>query len=163
MTELYSPAEVKRVHTKAVLALAMAIALLTAALIVCVRCCSRVRPSTTVRLMLQAIAAFTFAGWVALLLINLVYIPGHAQEKYLQRLAQTEETRLNGVWHLEAERVAIPHSISVLKVSLVSGESLVRLNLDEAKRHFAPPDGTRVELLCKGSYIVGIGASHEQA
>ena len=116
--------------------------------------------------------SMTLLGWVCIALYTLFLRPARGNAAHLERLLAGEKGRYEGCFHLSEQSFQIPGSARVRKVTLTpadekaepavlpgdDADASVRLNLDEAWIHLAPPEGALARVQTSGRFITGIEA-----
>ena len=158
MISFYSQTEVLRVDRRAKTSLYISLALLLSALIACAALCTRVNTGNAETMLYTVIGIFTLAGWIAILLLRLVYFPSAAVCRHMKSILGGEEEEWEGVLSLSPAAFQIPKGIVARKVSLaVEGEEEPRkLNIDDRLVKKLPPDGTRARVRTVRKFITAI-------
>ena len=158
MIFFYSQAEAMRVDRRAKISLYVSFALLLSALIACVVLCTRVNTGNAERMLYLIIGLFTLAGWIAILLLRLVYFPSAAVCRHMKSIIGGTEEEIEGSLSLSPAAFQIPKGIVARKVSLaVEGEEDARkLNIDDRLVKKLPTDGTRVRVRAVRKFITAI-------
>ena len=158
MIFFYSQAEALRVERRAKISLYVSFALVLSALIACVVLCTRVNTGNAAAMLYTVIGVFTLAGWVAILLLRLVYFPSAAAGRHMKSILGGEEEEGEGSLSLSPAAFQIPKGILARKVSLaVEGEEEPRkLNIDARLVKKLPPNGTRVRVRTVRKFITAI-------
>ena len=158
MIFFYSQAETLRVDRRAKVSLYVSFALLLSALIACVVLCARVNTGNAETMLYTVIGVFTLAGWIAILLLRLVYFPSAAVCRHMKSILGGEEDEMEGSLSLSPAAFQIPKGILARKVSLAAeGEEEPRkLNIDARLVKKLPPDGTRVRVRTVRKFITAV-------
>ncbi len=153
MIVLYSQAQAQQTDRRARVSVSAAVALLAAALIACIALCTQVNTGNAERMLYLVIGLFTLAGWIAILLFRLVYLPSAAVYRHMKSILSGEEEAMEGMITLNPAAFQIPKGILARKVSLADGEEKHTLNLDARFIKKLPPDGTRVRVRVVRKFI----------
>ena len=158
MISFYSQAEALRVDRRAKTSLYISFALLFSALIACIVLCTQVNTGNAEAMLYTVIGLFTLAGWIAILLLRLVYFPSAAICRHVKSILGGEEEEWKGVLSLSPAAFQIPKGIVARKVTLsVEGEEEPRkLNIDDRLVKKLPTDGTRVRVRAVRKFITAI-------
>ncbi len=158
MIFFYSHADALRMNRRAKISLYTSFALLLSALIACVILCTQVNTGNAERMLYLVIGLFTVAGWIAILLLRLIYFPSAAVCRHMKSILAGEEEEMEGRLSLSSTAFQIPKGILARKVSLaVEGEEETRkLNIDDRLMKKLPPDGTRVRVRTVRKFITAI-------
>ena len=162
MTELYSPDELRRMHSCARICLILGIGIMVLTLACCVTLCFHVRPNNTKQILVTVILLSTLAGWCMILLINLGYLPAIAEARHIEHLNKGTETEYAGRISINKKQFKIPRSVNVNKVKVTEGEVSHSLSVNARKLRLLPPDGTRVRLKSMHGFITAFEVSNEQ-
>ena len=158
MISLYSQADALRMDRRAKVSLYVSIGLLLSALIICIVLCAQVNTGNAERMLYTVIGLFTVAGWIAILLLRLIYFPSAAICRHMKSILGGAEEELEGRLSLSPAAFQIPKGILARKISLaVEGEEEPRkLNIDDRLVKKLPPDGTRVRIRTVRKFITAI-------
>ena len=156
MIVLYSQPEAQRQGKRAKRSLWTAGAALAAALILCTALCFRVNTANAERMLYTVILLFTCAGWIAILLLRLVYFPSAAVSRHMKSILGGEEEELEGNLTLTRDAFQIPKGILVRKAMLTQEDETRTLNLDARYVQQLPPPGTRVRVRIVRKFITAI-------
>lgn len=156
MIFLYSQADTQRMGRRAKTSLYFACALLAAALIVCIVLCTQVNTGNAERMLHTVIVLFTLAGWIAILLFRLIYLPSAAVCRHMKSILAGMEEEMEGRLSLTSAAFQIPKGILARKVSLAEEEETRTLNLDARFIKKLPPDGTMVRVRVVRKFITAI-------
>ena len=118
MIVFYSQADTLRMGRRAKISLFLSCALIVSALIVCIALCMRVNTGNAERMLYTVIGLFTLAGWIAILLFRLVYLPSAAGYRHMKSILCGEETEMEGTLTLTPAAFQIPKGILARKVKL---------------------------------------------
>ena len=152
MISLYSQADALRMDRRAKVSLYVSIGLLLSALIICIVLCAQVNTGNAERML------YTVIGWIAILLLRLIYFPSAAVCRHMKSIIGGAEEELEGFLSLSPAPFQIPKGILARKVSLaVEGEEETRkLNINDRFVKKLPPDGTRVRVRTVRKFITAI-------
>lgn len=156
MILLYSQADARRMGRRARNSLYTACALLIFALTACVILCTKVNTGNAERMLYAVIGLFTLAGWTAILLFRLVYLPSAAAYRHMKSILAGEETEMEGRLALTAAAFQIPKGVLARKVTLTGEDEVFNLNLDSRNVKKLPPEGTRVRVRVVRTFITAI-------
>ena len=157
MMVLYSQADAQRMSRRAKISLSLSCALIVSSLIACIALCTRVNTGNAERMLYTVIGLFTLAGWAAILLFRLIYLPSAAGYRHMKSILDGEEAEMEGRITLTSAAFQIPKSILARKVTLAGEEEDARtLNLDARFAKKLPPDGTRVRVRTVRKFITAI-------
>ncbi len=158
MIIFYSQADALRMGRRAKASLYASLALLLSALIACVVLCALVNTANAESMLYTVIGLFTLAGWIAILLLRLVYAPSAAICRHMKSILNGEEEALEGRISLSPAAFQIPKGILARKAALqAEGEEEARkLNIDARFVKKLPPDGTRVRVRTVRKFITAI-------
>ncbi len=156
MIFLYAQLDALRMDRRAKTSLFLSGALLLSALIVCAALCTQVNTANAERMLYAVIGLFTLAGWIAILLFRLVYLPSAAETRHMKSILDGEETELEGMITLTAASFQIPKGILVRKMTLAGEDETYALNLDARFVKKMPPDGARVRVRVVRKFITAI-------
>ncbi|MBQ7455705.1 MAG: hypothetical protein IJS53_04615 [Clostridia bacterium] len=161
MTAFYTREEADALSLRARRCRAIALALICAALAICTALCFFVRTGNEGRMFILVVSVFTLLGWIALLLLTLVWRPLRAESRHITGVLAGEQTEYRGVLEAPGAPVKIPGSIAVRKVMLRQGEESVMLNVRARLADRLPPAGTPVRVCAVMRYIVACEVDHE--
>ena len=156
MVFLYSRADALRMDRRAKISLYVSFSLLLSALIACIVLCTRVNTGNAERMLYLVIGLFTLAGWIAILLLRLIYFPSAAVCRHMNSIIDGEEKELEGSITLSPAAFQIPKGILARKVSLAAEDETHMLNVDDRLVKNLPPDGTRVRVRVVRKFITAI-------
>ena len=158
MIVFYSQVDALRMDRRAKVSLFVSFGLLFSALIACVVLCTRVNTGNAEQMLYWVIGLFTAAGWIAIVLLRLVYFPSAAVCRHIKSILGGVEEELKGRLSLSPAAFQIPKGILARKVSLaVEGEEETRkLNIDGRFVKKLPPNGTRVRVRTVRKFITAI-------
>lgn len=156
MIVFYSQADTLRMGRRAKISLFLSCALIVSALIVCIALCMRVNTGNAERMLYTVIGLFTLAGWIAILLFRLVYLPSAAGYRHMKSILCGEETEMEGTLTLTPAAFQIPKGILARKVKLTGEDESCTLNLDSRNVKKLPPEGTRVRVRVVRKFIMAI-------
>lgn len=158
MIIFYSQADALRMGRRAKASLYASLALLLSALIACVVLCALVNTANAESMLYTVIGLFTLAGWIAILLMRLVYAPSAAICRHMKSILGGEEEETEGRISLSPAAFQIPKGILARKAALtVEGEEENRmLNIDSRFVKKLPPDGTRVRVRTVRKFITAV-------
>ena len=158
MMVLYSQADAQRMSRRAKISLSLSCALIVSSLIACIALCTQVNTGNAERMLYTVIGLFTLAGWAAILLFRLIYLPSAAGYRHMKSILDGEEAEMEGRITLTSAAFQIPKCILARKVSLaVEGEEETRkLNIDDRLVKKLPTDGTRVRVRTVRKFITAI-------
>ena len=86
MIFLYTQADALRMDRRAKVCLYFSIGLLLSALITCIVLCTQVNTGNAERMLYLVIGLFTLAGWIAILLLRLIYFPSAAVCRHMKSI-----------------------------------------------------------------------------
>ena len=118
MISFYSQPEALRADRRAKTSLYVSFALLLSALIACIVLCTRVNTGNAETMLYLVIGLFTLAGWIAILLLRLVYFPSAAVCRHMKSILGGEEDETEGTLSLSPAAFQIPKGILARKVTL---------------------------------------------
>ena len=153
MIFLYSQADALRMDRRAKISLYLSGALILSALIICILLCARVNTANAEKMLYTVIGLFTLAGWAAILLFRLIYLPGAAAFRHMKSILDGEEAEMEGILTLTAASFKIPKSILVRKIILAGEDETYTLNLDSRFVKRLPPDGAHVRVRVVRKFI----------
>ena len=156
MVFLYSWADALRMDRRAKISLYVSFGLLLLALTACIVLCARVNTGNAERMLYLVIGLFTLAGWIAILLLRLIYFPSAAICRHMNSILDGEEKELEGSIALSPAAFQIPKGILARKVSLAAEDETHMLNVDDRLVKKLPPDGTRVRVRVVRKFITAI-------
>lgn len=158
MIFFYSQADILRVDRRAKISLYLSFALLALAMLACIVLCMQVNTGNAEQMLYTVIGLFTLAGWIAILLLRLIYFPSTAVCRHMKSIFGGEEEELEGRLSLSPAAFQIPKGILARKISLaVEGEEEPRkLNIDDRLVKKLPSDGTRVRVRTVRKFITAI-------
>ena len=170
MNEFVTPAAAEREHAKA-RRLTLAFRCLSGGTLALFVTLCLLIGTGTVRVPFPVLAmSMTLLGWACITLYTLFLRPARGNAAHLDRLLAGEKGLYEGRFHLSEESFQIPGSARVRKVTLTpadetwdpafpsdgGADAAVRLNLDEAWIHLAPPEGTPVRVQTSGRFVTGM-------
>lgn len=163
MISLYSQDEAVRMEKRARRGLISVCALLGAALAVCIVLCTRVRTGNAEKMLYAVIGVSSLAGWAAILLFSLLYLPSRAEYMHMKHMLSGEPEEYEGRIRISPAVIQIPRSILVRKVFLTDGEETRTLYLDHRLIRRMPENGTPVRVQTVKKYITAWEALDENA
>lgn len=162
MTVLYTEEEASRFYRRSRAALLTSILLIAAALIGCIILCLLTTTGNARTMTVSAIILFTLAGWIAILLMNLIALPSHAESRHMKTALQTETALCEGRLELSPVRFRIPQSVTVRKVILVDdAEERHSFHVLDRKAALLPPSGSCVRVQAAHQFITAFEVTHE--
>lgn len=156
MIFLYSQAEALRMGRRASISLYVSCALLAAALAACAALCAGVNTGNAEAMLYTVIGLFTLAGWAAILLLKLIWLPSAAACRHMKSMLAGEEEEAEGRIALTPAAFQIPRGIVARRVTLTGEKETKTLNMDGRLVKKLPPDGTRVRVRTVRKFITAI-------
>lgn len=132
-TELYRREDPGDLKKKYVAWLAVVWVIAAAALAACVLFCVFTDTANAGRMEGCAIAVFTAAGWVDIYLATFVVASLARERAHAERMLEGERKTIQGRTNLAPETIRIRKSISVRRVTVVTGEEKRQLYVDAAR------------------------------
>lgn len=163
--ELYRPEDVGTLKRKHDASLAAMWGIAAAALAACVLFCVFTNTANAARMELLAVAVFAVAGWVVIYLSTFTVAALKHEREHTARMLAGERTALRGQTSLAKETVRIRKSISVRRLTVVSGGEVRRLYVDACRARELDRALGGVEKLCEldvvGGYVAAFVVCHE--
>lgn len=153
MDSLYSNAFSAQFEARKKRSLRRMCALIILCLAACVFLCTQVQTGNADRLLFCTVALSAIAGWAVMCLMVFSYLPARAQLQHIAGVLKEETVRYEGVMHLRREKIHIPKSVDICKVTLETEEETLVLNVDAALMDQLPQDGTRVRVIAARKFI----------
>lgn len=153
MNLFYSDALLRAWKTRAKNCLSGVCALLLMGLLACIFLCTRVKTGNADVLLFAVIAISTVTGWAAMLLMFFRYAPARAQCGHIAGVMVGDKQEYTGEIHVSEEKIHIPKSIDIHKVTLRNGEETHSFNIDAVLFDHLPQNGVQVRILAARKFI----------
>ena len=131
-------------------------------LTVCILLCTRVTTLNAACMEKAVIVTAVAGGWLVLALALNLWIPGRREAEHAAHVADADREAVSGTVIIGKERVQIPASIRVRKVSVETESGSRQLFLNESKRRQFPKTPVSMTLYTAGRYIVGFERREEE-
>ena len=155
MIEFYTPDSLILWKKRANLLKAILITLMTVSLLAAIVMCFFVSSKTAGRLLSAIIIECTLSGWIAILVLNLHYLPAHREYRHILHIIYEEKISSEGEISVSPMEFPIPKSISIRKVTLKDGEDTQTFSVNSRFVNLLPKSG-RVRVQHAKGYITGI-------
>lgn len=153
MNSLYSGAFSAQLEARKKRCLRQMGALMLLCLAACVFLCTQVRTGNADKLLFCTVALSAVTGWTVMCLIVFSYLPACAQLQHIAGIMKEETVQHEGVMHLRREKIHIPKSVDICKLSLETEDETLIFNVDAALLDQLPQDGARVRVLVARKFI----------
>ena len=161
MTVLYTAEEALLLRRRYRAFALFACSLLGAAFIACVALCILTNTGNARKMAFAAIALFTVAGWICILVANMAVLPARAEAKHMQAVLGMPSEQYCGRLETTALRFHIPQSVTVRKVMIDDGNERHVFHVWDRKAALLPPDGTAVRIRAARQFIMAFEVEHE--
>ena len=155
MIEFYTPDSLILWKKRAKRLQAFLIVLMTLSLLAAIVMCFFVSSKTAGRLLSAIIIEFTLSGWIAILVLNLHYLPAHREYRHILHIIHEDKISSEGEISVSPMEFPIPKSISIRKVTLKDGEDTQTFSVNSRFVNLLPKSG-RVRIQHAKGYITGI-------
>ncbi len=122
-------------------------------LAVCIFLCTLVRTGNADQLLFATVALSAVTGWTVMCLVVFAYLPASAQLQHIEGILKEDTVQYEGIIHLRREKIHIPKSIDICKVSLETEEETLVLNINAGLADKLPADGEKVRVLAARKFI----------